>query len=248
VYAESRGVQGVGVYAEATNNNAVGVYGLATAPVGTTFGVAGLVTSPTGYSGYFQGGRTYIERLGVGTSAPTNALSVAGNANITGTISKSGGSFKIDHPLDPANKFLYHSFVESPDMLNIYNGNATTDERGYATIEMPDYFGALNREFRYQLTVIDGGEGFVLAKVSREIEGNTFEIRTSEPNTKVSWQVTGVRKDAWAERNRIPTSIDKSPEERGLYLHPEVFGQPADKAIYRKAEPLVLPHAEWSPR
>ena len=51
-----------------------------------------------------------------------NNLNVAGNLDVTGTISKGGGTFKIDHPLDPTNKYLYHSFVESPDMMNIYNG------------------------------------------------------------------------------------------------------------------------------
>ena len=54
----------------------------------------------------------------------------AGNLNVGGTLTKGGGSFKIDHPLDPANKYLSHSFVESPDMMNIYNGNVTTDRRG----------------------------------------------------------------------------------------------------------------------
>ena len=42
-------------------------------------------------------------------------------------LSKSIGTFKIDHPLDPANKYLSHSFVELPDMMNIYNGNVMTD-------------------------------------------------------------------------------------------------------------------------
>ena len=74
--------------------------------------------------------------------------------NVTGTLSKGSGTFKIDHPLDPANKFLSHSFVESPDMMNIYNGNVTTDAGGEAIVELPDYFEALNRDPRYQLTVI----------------------------------------------------------------------------------------------
>ncbi|MGH9844628.1 MAG: hypothetical protein ACREEM_38400 [Blastocatellia bacterium] len=71
---------------------------------------------------------------------------------MVGTLSKGGGSFKIDHPLDPENKYLYHSFVESPDMMNIYNGVVTLDETGQAEVELPDYFSALNRDFRYQFT------------------------------------------------------------------------------------------------
>src|SRR5262245_7688863 len=43
-------------------------------------------------------------------------VTVQGNLDVIGNVSKGGGSFKIDHPLDPENKFLFHSFVESPDM------------------------------------------------------------------------------------------------------------------------------------
>ena len=55
---------------------------------------------------------------------------MAGNLQVDGTVSKGGGSFKIDDPIDPAGKYLSHSFVESPDMMNIYNGNVTTDAKG----------------------------------------------------------------------------------------------------------------------
>ena len=53
-----------------------------------------------------------------------------GDVHATGTITAGVKSFKIDHPLDPANKYLSHSFVESPDMMNIYNGNVVTDASG----------------------------------------------------------------------------------------------------------------------
>src|SRR5208283_4202061 len=127
-------------------------------------------------------------------------LIVDANAEVIGTLSKGGGSFKIDHPLDPAGKYLYHSFVESPDMMNVYNGNVTTDKRGLATVVLPDYFGALNRDFRYQLTVI--GQ-FAQAMIGKEISHNRFTIRSNKPGVKVSWQVTGIRQDAYANAHRI---------------------------------------------
>jgi hypothetical protein len=163
---------------------------------------------------------------------------ILGSAAITGTLSKGGGAFKIDHPLDPENMYLYHSFVESPDMMNIYNGNVVTDGAGYADVLLPDWFESLNRDFRYQLTVIDrsDSESFVLAKVVREIEGNLFVIRTSEPRTEVSWQVTGVRHDAWARANRIPTEVAKDSAERGKYLHPVAWGLPAEMGVGLDAE------------
>lgn len=151
-----------------------------------------------------------------------------GNVSVSGTLSKGGGSFKIDHPLDPANKYLLHSFVESPDMMNIYNGNIVTDAQGYATIELPEWFEALNRDFRYQLTVV--GQ-FAQAIVSKKVEQNRFEIRTNLPRVEVSWQVTGIRHDAWAEQNRIPVELEKSKAERGKYLHPQAHGAASELGI-----------------
>jgi hypothetical protein len=150
-----------------------------------------------------------------------------GSASFSGTVSKGGGSFKIDHPLDPENKFLYHSFVESPDMMNLYNGNVTTDEKGYATVIMPAWFQALNRDFRYQLTIVDDGdtEAFTQAKVVRKMAGNQFTIRTNAPSVEVSWLVTGIRQDAFANANRIPLEEMKPADARGTYLHAAAFGK-----------------------
>jgi hypothetical protein len=155
---------------------------------------------------------------------------VATNANvdIIGTLSKGAGSFKIDHPLDPGNKYLYHSFVESPDMKNMYDGNITTNDAGLATVTLPNWFETLNRDFRYQLTVI--GQ-FAQAIVASEISGNQFSIRTDKPNVKVSWQVTGTRQDAFANAHRIQVEVEKAPADRGRYLYPELVGAPETARI-----------------
>jgi hypothetical protein len=155
-------------------------------------------------------------------------VSITGNLSVTGTVSKTGGSFKIDHPVDPANKYLSHSFVESPDMMNIYNGNVVTDGHGIAWVELPGYFTALNRDFRYQLTVIGV---FAQAIVAQKINSNHFMIKTSKPNIEVSWQVTGIRQDAYANAHRIAVEEDKPADERGHYLHPELFGQEKEKTV-----------------
>ncbi len=166
--------------------------------------------------------------INYGSGSADQAGYFQGNVVITGSLSKGSGSFKIDHPLDPANKYLYHSFVESPDMMNVYNGNIVTNQRGLATVTLPDYFEALNRDFRYQLTVIGK---FAQAIVAKEISGNRFTIRTSKPGVKVSWQVTGVRHDAYADAHRIQVEVEKPPQEQGRYLHPELFGAPAEQTI-----------------
>jgi hypothetical protein len=166
--------------------------------------------------------------------------SFAGNLTVSGKLVKGSGSFKIDHPLDPVNKYLSHSFVESPDMMNVYNGNVTTDKRGVATVALPDYFEALNRDFRYQLTVI--GQ-FAQAIVGRKIDHNRFEIRTSKPGVEVSWQVTGIRQDAYANADRIPVEEEKPASERGFYLHPEAFGQPASRGVVAAGNATAAPEA-----
>jgi hypothetical protein len=151
-----------------------------------------------------------------------NGLVVNGNLNVNGNLSKSSGTFKIDHPLDPANKYLYHSFVESPDMMNIYNGVVLLDKHGKAIVDLPDYFEALNQDFRYQLTAV-GAPGPNLY-VAKEIAGNKFIIAGGKPGAKVSWQVTGIRHDAYADAHRVVPEEDKG-KERGTYLHPELFKQ-----------------------
>lgn len=137
---------------------------------------------------------------------------VSGNLEVAGDLTKAGGAFKIDHPLDPYQKDLIHSFVESPDMMNVYNGNITTNDLGYATVTLPEYFEVLNKNFRYQLTVM--GE-FAQAIIAREMSANQFIIQTSKPNIKVSWQVTGIRNDAYARENRIVVEKEKPGDLKG---------------------------------
>lgn len=156
------------------------------------------------------------------------AASFWGSVFISGTVLKGSTAFKIDHPLDPANKFLYHSAVESPDMMNVYCGNAVLDDNGEAWVELPAWFEALNRDFHYQLTCIGG---YAPVYVKQEIQGNRFKIAGGTQGLKVSWQVTGVRHDPYAEANRIPVEEEKPEEDRGYYLHPELYGQPKTKKV-----------------
>jgi hypothetical protein len=200
---------GIGVYG--TSSSSTGVYGISNTSVGvsgtSTSGTGVYGTSSSGYAGYFSG-----------------------NVRITGTCcGLSAGYSQIDNPLDPANKYLQHSFVQSPEMKDVYDGNITTDARGEAIVTMPSYFEGLNRDFRYQLTVV-GGQ-FAQAIISSEIKGNRFTIKTDKPNLKVSWQVTGVRHDPYAQAHPITAEPEKPANERGLYLHPELYGQPGSKKI-----------------
>src|SRR5215203_392775 len=117
---------------------------------GVGYGVSG--ESNSGYGVY----GTSVTGTGIYGRSDTKGLAafLEGKVHVTGYLQKSGGGFKIDHPLDPANKYLYHSFVESPDMKNVYDGVVVLDNKGKAEIELPDWFGILNQDFRYQLTAI----------------------------------------------------------------------------------------------
>jgi hypothetical protein len=249
-FGEATGANnGSGLYGRADCNSAA--YGVVGDGIGDgrnygTYGYASSGNWNAGVYGYASGSTNTDTLIGVyggvgSTGNPKYAGYFAGNVTVTGTLSKGGGSFQIDHPLDPQNKYLYHSFVESPDMMNIYNGNCRTDASGYSTVTLPKWFEALNRDFRYQLTVIDegDGDGFAQAKVARGVKDNSFVIRTSVPLTTVSWQVTGVRQDRFANANRIQVEVEKRGAERGKYIHPEVYGQPREAGIGYRAMPTA---------
>lgn len=191
-----------GVYGE----NLSGGFGLAGRSDPTGVAVYGDNTSASGgWSGYFTG-----------------------RVAVLGWLQKSGGGFTIDHPLDPTNRILNHSFVESPDMKNFYDGVTQLDARGEAWVELPAWFSALNRDFRYQLTPIGAPASLFVAA---ELSGNRFKIAGGKAGLRVSWAVTGIRQDAWAEKNRMQVEELKPKDERGTYLTPEAFGVPAQQGV-----------------
>jgi hypothetical protein len=223
---------GYGVHGSSPN---IGVRGDAFPGVTGVF-PTGVYGSGTGYSAY----GVVADAVGPGsprglwaTASSTEAQTAyagvfGGHVVVQGTLSKSAGSFRTDHPLDPENKYLSHSFVESPDMMNVYNGNVTLDDNGAAEVTLPEWFEALNRDFRYQLTPIGAA---AVVYIAEEITGNRFTIAGGTAGMKVSWQVTGIRQDAYANANRIPVEEDKRVEERGKYLHPREHGKPESAGV-----------------
>lgn len=168
---------------------------------------------------------------GIIATAP-NAGVFNGDVRITGQLSKGGGGFRIDHPLDPQNRYLSHSFVESPDMLNVYRGTVTTDEHGHAAVELPDYFCVLNEDFGYQLTPVGA---LTAVAVTAGVADNRFTIASERPDVLVCWQVTGVRKDPWANAHRIKVEETKTGEEQTHLLHPAEYHGISDDAV-------LIPH------
>ncbi|MCP3888498.1 MAG: hypothetical protein GY702_06445 [Desulfobulbaceae bacterium] len=219
----STGVRGIN---NGTGGNGIGgwgsqegggwrVYGKALGTTNTSYGIYGRTASDSGYAGYFYE-RVYVN----------------------GTLAKAAGTFKIDHPLDPENQYLYHSFVESPDMKNIYDGVVTLENNGNAWVELMDWFEALNQDFRYQLTPI--GAPMPGLYIAQEVQNNRFEIAGGEPGMKVSWQMTGIRHDQYAEQNRILVEEKKPPAEQGTYLYPSKFSALLLNYCHKKQETQEL--------
>ena len=147
-----------------------------------------------------------------------------GNVYVLGDLSATGTKpFKIDHPLDPANQYLYHYAVESPEVQNMYNGTLRLDTNGEAVVTLPDYFSAINTgEYRYSLTPI--GAPMPNLYIAEEIKGNTFKIAGGVAGQKVSWLVYGQRNDAWLRDHPATDEVLKPAEERGTYLYPQGYG------------------------
>jgi hypothetical protein len=239
------GVVAMGGNVDAPSNSTTagnGVVGIGGALVGP-FGEAGAGVTATGGTataggeGITASGDGIDAYAGAGGAGGNFAGNFIGNVSVSGALSASTKDFKIDHPLDPANKYLVHASVESSEMKNIYDGNVTTDGQGHATVQLPEWFEALNTDFRYQLTVI--GQ-FAQAIIGRKIENNQFEIRTSAPNVEVSWQVTGVRQDAFAKANPLVVEQEKEPRLRGFYIHPDLYGAPPEKQIEWARHPQTM--------
>jgi len=249
---------GPGVYGISGTN--YGVYGSSSSTSGFSgggvvgqcgfcSGVAGLSTKGNGVFGSTQGTLSDDYGLGVAGNAPQGGIGVYGystaagwggwfdgDVNIVGTIYKTAGAFKIDHPLDPSNKYLVHSFVESNEMKNVYDGVATLSHTGDAVVELPKWFEALNKDFRYQLTCIGQNAPVYIAD---KVADNKFRIAGGYEGMEVSWQVTGVRRDAYAAAHPMVTEPTKGPLERGRFLHPDVFGLPDSARIgYQRVEGL----------
>jgi len=207
---------------------------------GRGIGSNGMGFDGDGVGGVFTGGNTGGNDTGDGVDVYAGsgfAGYFGGNVEITGTLNGSTPAVKVDDPLDPANKYLLHAPVQSSEMMNIYSGNITTDSQGQAMVQLPEWFEVLNTDFRYQLTVI--GQ-FAQAVIGHKIENNQFEVRTSTPNVEVSWQVTGVRQDAYAKAHPLVVEQEKDLRVRGFYIHPELYGAPAEKQIEWGRHPEMM--------
>jgi len=246
VYGETDNEDGYGVFGR---NEAAGAYGFLAGDTGIESlpGVAGV----TGYGVFGVVGRSSDGVAMVAQSPHFALLADAGGPSggdagvfeghvwVFGDFDVSNGTknFLVDHPLDPANRYLVHAAVESSEVLNTYSGNAVLDQDGRAVVQLPDWFEELNTDFRYQLTSVGG---YAPVFVAEELDGNRFVIGGGVPGLKVSWQITARRNDAWLRAHPFSAERNKPEDERGFYLTPEVYGQPREQGIDYRMKTLML--------
>lgn len=215
-----RGVEGQSV------TTGIGVIGFNT---GAGVGVQGQ-NSSTGTA--IVGINTSLTGDGVVGQTPAGSAGFAVFAN--GDMGASGiKPFYIDHPTEPATKYLRHFALESNEVLNVYRGNVILDGNGEATVTLPNYFDKININFSYNLTSI-GSKSEVFIK--EEIQNNQFKIAGGLPNQKISWQVYAERNDAYLQQfpEKRAVEINKEANDSGKYLMPELFYQPKEKGIYHQ--------------
>ncbi|MGH1388240.1 hypothetical protein [Kordia sp.] len=227
IYGFNFGGTGNGVYGQTDTAGGTGVYGLSQSSgyaiqgenTGSGSGVFGL-TSHTGSYGV----------VGQNTGVSNNAIHANGNLSASGTK-----TFKIDHPLDPENKYLKHFSIESNEILNVYRGIATFDANGKAVIAMPDYYESINKNPSYQLTPI--GAAMSGLYIERELTNGNFVIAGGISGKKVSWQLTAERNDPYLKQNPKErfVEVDKG-ENRGKYLMPHLYDKEKSKEIFKNKE------------
>jgi len=239
---------GIGVVGRANNYSSIGVVGECTNGIGVRgqqfadFSPGKFTEGPfpnVGVHGYSDWGFGVVAQSDQGDALVAwpglqygQAAVLHGDVQIDGNLTKGGGGFKIDHPVDPANKYLIHSFVESSERKNVYDGVATLNAKGEAEVRLPKWFDSLNTDFCYQLTAL----GFPAPNlhISQQLRGNAFRIAGGKSKMKVSWQVTGVRKDHWAKANPFTVEEKKAGKDRGKFLHPKAHGESEKNAITRR--------------
>lgn len=244
VFAEVTGNStGTGVYTSVHDNTAssssIGTVNFVLDNGGNAYGISGTTGSNVG-TGYAVYGHSY-------SNATNWSGYFTGDVYVGGNVYMPAKITRIDHPADPENQNLQLAGIDSPEMLVTISGNAETDAAGQAEVAVPAYFTAITSDHRYQLTVL--GQ-FAQAIVAREIAGDRFQIRTDQPNVKVSWAVTGVRTDKFAAANPLIPELAKPADQRGRYLHPQAYGLPFERSIDFPAvqELTKLPPAATKPQ
>ncbi len=166
------------------------------------------------------------------------ATKINGNLFVDGTLSKSAGSFKIDHPLDPDNKDLYHGFVEAPRYDLIYRGTVDIIG-GHAIVDIdaasnmtPGTFEALTQN--QTVVALNNLTGYSPVRSGEIVKGKFAVMSEDKDALVVAWVVVAERADAYVK------SDDTDATDTNGHLIVEVDLKPGQ----RQAEKLNDIHSE----
>ena len=94
---------------------------------------------------------------------------------------------------------------------------------------LPDWFQALNTDFEYHADAVSAHSRQALRRAGGPEQ--RFGIAGGRPGLKVSWQITGVRQDAFALPHPFRWSRTSRTRSSGAYQHPQAWGQPEDIGV-----------------
>lgn len=158
----------------------------------------------------------------------------AGGAIIDTGFSYQGVLASGGEPVDATADF--EATLWDADVAGTQIGGGVTldaaDAAGEAVVSLPGYFESINRDFRYQLTIIGG---YAPVFIKEEIRGNRFAIGGGTAGMHVSWEVKGVRNDPHVQTYGAPVEQTKPADLRGTYLRPDRFGEPEVKGQLHRA-------------
>jgi hypothetical protein len=187
-------------------------------------------------TGAGTGAKTGLTVSASGTGTLT-AATFTGNVTISGSLSKGSGTFLIDHPLDPLNKILRHSFVESPEELCLYRGKVKLDKSGKAKVELPDYFPLLTIEEQATVTLAAIGRKPFLASYEWNGDFTSFTV-FGDPDREVSYLVLANRDDPVIHLLRRPVEEEKDPADRNTLIFPDAYPELVKQGIRRQGSEL----------
>ncbi len=191
-----------------------GVYGQANAANSQTTGLWGQSTHGVAVYGSSSNGYAAFWDGAVGQNGPTTMAAAA---------------LRVDHPAHPEERYLELPLAASGERTVTLDGTVHLDGAGAAEVRLPSWFARVTENHRYQLTAI--GAPAPSLHIARELEGDTFAVAGGVPGQKVSWQISGSRRDPWAVAHPFTPEPAKSAEERGTLLHPELYGRPPESAL-----------------
>ena len=195
---------------------------------------AGTITNGYILYGSYSGDSSFTNRWGIYMSDSAKNY-LQGNLEVGGTLTKGGGTFRINHPL-PAlkdKKDLVHSFVEGPQMDLIYRGKVDL-VNGTASVNIDTKAGMTEGTFvilcRDIQCFTSNETGWTAVKGS--VTGNIITI-VAQDNTctdTISWMVVGERQDDTVK------SLDMTDDNGDLIVEPDRSTHYTDNYKYQPEE------------